>query len=266
MTDTVEVRLDHMRPHQIRECREKADIAFLPLGALEWHGLHNAVGLDAVKAHHICCEVARKLGGGAVFPSLVWGLPRDSFFVDTINDEITSQVAAAYGTEAATVKGYSPHGGMDVQEQWLFYQRLLRMSFEHIASFGFRSIYILAGHMPLVNFGKPAAVAFSRSRQMAGHPVTIDWGGEGDAAGLRADHAGRWETSLMLALEPNSVDMGQLEQHPDYVGVGSNPNAIEANRAQGEEWVDACTTAIAAEVRWLVDNYPQLPTRHGHLR
>lgn len=266
MNDSVEVRFDHMRPSQIRACRERADIAFLPLGALEWHGLHNAVGLDAVKAHHLCCIVARKLGGGAVFPALVWGLPRDSFFVDTATEEITAKVAAAYGTEASTVKGYTSHGGMDTQEQWLFYQRLLRMSFEHIASFGFRSIYIMAGHMPLVNFVKPAAMAFSRSRQMAGHPVTIDWGGEGDAAGLRGDHAGRWETSWMMALEPNSVATDELTRNPDYVGVGSNPNAVEANLQQGEEWVETCATAVVTEARWLMENYPQLPPRHGHLR
>lgn len=266
MNDSLEVRFDHMRPRQIRECREKADIAFLPLGALEWHGLHNAVGLDAVKAHHICCIAARKLGGGAVFPSLAWGLPRDSFFVDTVSQEITSPVAAAYGTATETVKGFAPHGGMDMQEQWLFYQRLLRMSLEQIAAFGFRSIYILAGHMPLVNFIKPVALTFARASRMAGHPITIDWGGEGDAAGLRADHAGRWETSLMMALEPASVDLEELARNPEYVGVGSNTNAVESNREQGEEWIETCTDAIAAESRWLIENYPQLPPRHGHLR
>ena len=52
---------DRMRPEQVKACRERADIAFLPLGSLEWHGVHNPLGLDAIKAHHVCCRAALKL-------------------------------------------------------------------------------------------------------------------------------------------------------------------------------------------------------------
>ena len=265
MTEPAQVCFERMRPHQIRECRERADVGFLPLGSLEWHGIQNPIGTDALKAHHVCCVAARKLGGGAVFPPLVWGLPRDSFYVDR-RDAVRDKVARAFGTDPERILGFSQHGGMDIQEQWLFYQRLVRMSLEHIAGFGFRSIYILSGHNPLVHWARPVAITFARASRMAGQQVTVDWGGEYDAAGLEGDHGGKWETSFMMAADPAMVDLGEIERNADYKGVGANANAVEAAREQGEQWADACAEAVAREARWLVDNYPELPKRHAHRR
>lgn len=264
-----ELCFEWLRPGQLKARREEADIAFLPLGALEWHGVQNPLGLDAIKAHHICCLAAEILGGGVVFPPLVWGLPRDSFFVDTQNfhdAELPAKIAAAYGTTTERVLGTVPHGGMDRQEQWLFYQRLLRMSLEQIAGFGFSSIYICAGHAPLIHFLRPVAIAFVRAMQMAGSPISIDWGGEGEAADLRADHGGRWETSLMMAINSPSVDLNCLDVNPEYKGVGSNPNAAESTGEQGEDWLCACAEGIAREARWMVEYHPALTPRCHHLR
>ena len=258
---SAEVCLELMRPHQIRACRERADIAFLPLGSLEWHGVHNPVGTDALKAHHVCCRAAQKLGGGAVFPPLVWGVPRDSFYVGTQSSmgELSAEVASALGTDVDRVRGFAQHGGMDVQEQWLFYQRLVRMSLEQIAGFGFRSIYVCTGHNPLINWARPVAHTFVRASRMAGQPVTVLCGGEFDAAGLRGDHGGKWETSLMMTARPGTVDLGQIESNPDYLGVGAGVDAVESSPEQGEAWVDACAAAIAKEARRLVERHPDMP-------
>ena len=69
MTESLEVRFDHMRPHQVRECRERADVAFLPLGSLEWHGIHNPLGLDAVARRWLYEELIGELAdrGTTVF-------------------------------------------------------------------------------------------------------------------------------------------------------------------------------------------------------
>lgn len=265
MSDVPEVRFERMRPHEVRECRQRADVAFLPLGSLEWHGLHNPLGTDGLKVHHVCCVAARLLGGGAVFPPLCHGLPRDSFDT-TLSPQLIERVARALGTEAQRVRGFGPHGGMDIQEQWLFYQRLLRMTLERMAGFGFRSIYICSGHNPLVHWARPVAIAFARATRMAGQPVSVDWGGEGDAAGLNGDHGGRWETSHMMAAVPGCVDLTELERNPEYKGVGSGADAVESTREQGEAWVQTCAAAIATEARWLIDHYPDLPPRHRHTR
>jgi hypothetical protein len=241
--------------------------------------VHNAFGVDPVKMHGICCLAARKLGGGAVFPPLTHGIPRDSFIVcggvprsplasaeanGPLGPAVHLEVAAGVlGTSPEVVHGFSRHGGMDVQEQWIFYQRLLRMSLETIAGFGFRSIYLCSGHSPLVHWSRPVALAFTRATIMAGRAVTTDWGGEGDAAGLKADHGGRWETSLMMALAPGTVDLGEDE---GARGVGCNPNYVESTPEKGANWAEACAEGIAREARWLVEHYPSLPPRHQHLR
>ena len=89
---------DRMRPEQVKACRERADIAFLPLGSLEWHGVHNPLGTDSLKSHHICCLAAGLLGGGAVFPPVIWGLPRDSFYVGK-SSPADEKIPLALGTE-----------------------------------------------------------------------------------------------------------------------------------------------------------------------
>jgi creatinine amidohydrolase len=259
------VRFELMRPSQVKSCRETADVAFLPLGALEWHGVHNPLGLDAVKAHYICCLAAEKLGGGAVFPALCMALPRDAFYVN-IRPEVIERAAAALGTDPERVKGFCPHGGMDLQEQWLFYQRMVRMALENIAGFGFRSIYIVCGHNPLIHWAHPAAFVFTRASQMAGQPVTTDWSVEFDASGLDGDHGGKWETSHMMASHPGSVDLTEFDRHPGYLGVGCGKSAVDASKEQGEKWADQCAEAIAQEARWLAEHWPELPPRHRHRR
>jgi len=258
-----DVRAELMRPEELRACRQRADVAFLPLGSLEWHGIHDPIGVDMLASHSVACEAARILGGGAVFPSLIWGLPRESFFVDQ-TEAVTAKEAELLGTTEQRVRGLTSHGGMDIQEQWLNYQRIVRMALEQVAGWGFRSIYIVSGHGPICHFVHPAAVAFSRATLMAGDPVTTDFGGEWDAANELADHAGVYETSAMMGLDPTLVDLESIKRKPEYRGVGAGENAIESTEERGAAWIDRCAKAIAAEARWLVDNYPRLPLRHSH--
>jgi hypothetical protein len=176
------------------------------------------------------------------------------------------KIAAAYGTTTDRVLGTGAHGGLDLQEQWLFYQRLLRMSLEQLAGFGFRSIYLAAGHYPLIHFVRPVAVAFTRATKMAGQIVTTSWGSEIDFVGYGGDHAGQWETSLMIAVEPTSVSLDELQRKPEYIGVGAGKNAVNSSVQQGEEWLQACAEVLAEEARSLVENYPHLPRHHNHRR
>jgi creatinine amidohydrolase/Fe(II)-dependent formamide hydrolase-like protein len=227
--------------------------------------VQNPLGVDSLKAHHVACAVAEKLGGGAVFPALCMAMPRDGFYV-TNRPENIERVAAALGAEPERIKGFCAHGGMDMQEQWLFYQRMVRMALENIAGFGFRSIYLVVGHHPLAHWAHAVAVAFTRASRMAGQPVTTDWCLEFEPAGLTGDHGGKWETSHMMAGYPGSVDLEEFERHPGYLGVGCGRNAPEASQAQGEQWVAQCAEAIAVEARWLVEHWPELPERHRHRR
>jgi creatinine amidohydrolase len=267
MLEFAEVRAEVMRPGQIRQRRKKVDVAFLPIGTLEWHGIHGPIGTDGMIPHHICCVAAlEKLdGGGVVFPPLVYGTPRDSFHMDK-RDGVLPLAASAYDTTDQQVRGNWAHGGADIQEQWLTYQRLLRMTLEQIAGFGFRSIYICTGHAPLCHFVRPVAIAFSRASAMTGLPVTVDWGNGLEQAGVPLDHAGKGETSLMMAICSASVDLSEIERSPQYKGIGAGTDALVATAGQGRNWIEASAAVVGREAKWLFENYPLLPDRHKHRR
>jgi creatinine amidohydrolase len=54
------VRFEEMFPWEIAAAMVEAPLCYLPLGTLEWHGEHAAVGLDALKAHAVCAHAAER--------------------------------------------------------------------------------------------------------------------------------------------------------------------------------------------------------------
>ena len=64
------VRFEEMFPWEIAAAMAEAPLCYLPLGTLEWHGEHAAVGLDAIKAHAVCPGGAEIRG--LVVPPLHW--------------------------------------------------------------------------------------------------------------------------------------------------------------------------------------------------
>ena len=74
-----EVRFEEMYPWEIAAAMAEAPLCYLPLGTLEWHGEHAAVGLDALKAHAVYVLAAERSGGSRrAAASLVHRLARGS--------------------------------------------------------------------------------------------------------------------------------------------------------------------------------------------
>jgi len=69
------VRYHELLPREILARRAAFPAAFLPIGTLEWHAEHAAVGLDGLKAEQLC-ELAAAASGGFAFPTLWYGEPR----------------------------------------------------------------------------------------------------------------------------------------------------------------------------------------------
>jgi creatinine amidohydrolase len=72
-TEKREVRLEFLRPKEIKQAQAACPTIFQPLGTIEWHGVHNVVGVDAVKAHALCLQAAQR-AGGVVSPALYGGV------------------------------------------------------------------------------------------------------------------------------------------------------------------------------------------------
>jgi len=188
-----EVRLELLRPREIDEARKACATIFQPLGTIEWHGVHNVVGLDAVKAHALCVRAARQ-GGGVVSPALfggVGGLSEPHTFIMDPEDNVFSRIL----------------------RPWL--EQLCR----EMARDGFRAIIVLTGHYGAAQqiVVRETAVRMSRALgiPVLGTPeymLALD-------VGYTGDHAAWGETSLMMHLFPDTVDLSRLGE-PPYQGVG----------------------------------------------
>ena len=47
------MKYEELRPHQINDILRETPLAYLVWGSHEWHGVHNATGLDTLKAYYL---------------------------------------------------------------------------------------------------------------------------------------------------------------------------------------------------------------------
>jgi creatinine amidohydrolase len=177
-------RYQELRPDQLAEVVAASPIAFWPLGLLEHHGWHLPIGLDGLKAEHICMRIAERTGG-VLLPTMWWG-------------------------------ALGGHGDF----MWTHYQpeeaaeAIIVRTVEQLVTYGFRAIVLLAGHYPwqtLLDRRLPAL-------QEAHPKVLFLWGTEMNIAPgvpLPGDHAAREEASYGLALFPQWVDLDALRPGRD---------------------------------------------------
>ncbi|MCL5269182.1 MAG: creatininase family protein [bacterium] len=254
-----EVRYERLRPAMIRDAREADPVAYVPVGTIEWHGLHNPVGLDTLKAHQLCIRCAQA-GGGLVFPPLYYGECRDEALLES-SERHRDAIAEIMGWPAAN---FQP-GQMrrTPAEQVSAYQTLLVHMLNECRTLGFKVIVLCAGHYPLIDHARAAAATFHQQR-WRGSDVTaipIAWAFSGyelvrDAIPDAGDHAGFWETSLMLELEPDLVDLSTQPADPQapLIGVGTKRPLREANREFGARAVKLIVERVIEQVRQRLDN------------
>ena len=227
-----------LRPSQVVERRRTCPLAYLPLGVIEWHGLQNPLGLDGLKVHELCVRAAAK-GGGLVFPVPWYGEHRESYLVEA-NVPIKSAIANEMGLPATNFDpGYM--GGRTIIEQSLFYQDLLYHIYYQIRSLGFQAIYVLVGHGPLKNYAILTSKVFERA---TGIKMEVSFAAD-LVDGYREDHAGRYETGVMMELRPELVDLTTLPDgdKSELVGIaGEDPRVGSAEL--GKAFVERCVDRL----------------------
>jgi len=230
-----EVRLERMRPAQVREAMARRPAIYVPFGSIEWHGRQNAVGLDAIKAHEQLVGLALR-AGGVVYPPVFFG---------------------------------SGGGHTDYQHSYMIDPAPMRAIVAQLLGRferdGFRAAILLSGHYPNLKEYLDAAVADHRD---AGGAMRVLALVENQVPGGVGDHAAKVETSFMMHLHPETVDMAALagrdedrrgpeerhnwmvdtpKDHPCYGIVGIDPRA----HASAEFGRQATENLIAALVGWL---------------
>jgi creatinine amidohydrolase len=209
---------ERMLPREFRAAQEALPVCYLPLGTVEWHGEHNALGLDAVKAHTLCLRAAA-LAGGIVHPPLYGGM-----------------------------------GGLDMpatvvmEPELTWDNHLLRTWLEKLCMEvhrqGFKGIILLTGHyghnQQLVIRETGARMTERLDIPVIGNPEY--WLAQD--VGYTGDHAGIGETSILMHLHPELVDLPRIDSDPDYGPSG----LIKAGTsdALGKLYCDTIVERLAA--------------------
>jgi len=191
------VRYEELLLHELEAARDEAPVIYLPIGSLEYHGRHLPMGFDALHAEALCLEAAQETGG-VVLPTTYWG---------------------TRGHE-----GYT--GSLLLREETI--AALIADALDCLHDQAYRLVVILTGHHPDVQGELLKRVA---SERMDAHPdlrVLVLDPFYLHPTDQHLEHAGCIETSAMLFLRPDLVDMGQL-QHPEAL------NAITADCVDATE-------------------------------
>lgn len=206
-----EVRWEYLRPRQMEQRVQDFPVVYVPFGSLEWHGYHNPLGVDAVKAHALCVRAAEQ-SGGVVVPATFWpigGLPHP--WTVRMSESLIHQLAVAI--------------------------------YQQMAHVGFRVVIAVTGHYGVEQVLHIKQSALETMYQtglsiyaLPEYEVVVD-------TGYRGDHAAKWETSLTQHLFPNLVDMDEAEPEGQSMdGVGGEDPRTHASARIGEE-----TASIIAE-------------------
>jgi len=241
------VRYEEMLPHDIVAAREACPVVYVPLGGVEWHGEHNCVGLDTVKIHALAMKCA-EAHGGLVMPPLFFGEPRESHLMEANSGHaklIAEKMSLPFENFAP---GYMQSLRLEEHER---YVRLLVHILFQMQSLGFRAVVLMAGHYPLLRHARAAIEIYGlegkcKAWACTGYELVRD---EIPNAG---DHAAAWETSLMMALRPDLVDLSRLPEGdgPDVlVGVGGRDPRKFASVEFGQRGVEAVVRRVGEKVK-----------------
>ncbi|HOA72203.1 MAG TPA: creatininase family protein [Phycisphaerae bacterium] len=175
---------ERMTAAERREAIRKHPVAFIPAGINEWHGEQSACGLDALKAETLAQVAARTLGG-VCFPTVWMGA-----------DASTPFDPAKY-----------PRGTVTIDKA--NYDAAAEQILTDIEAMGFKVAVYLSGHYPGVV--PEVAEKFNQRGGMKVITLSENLVVEGMPAG---DHAGAWETSVLMFLRPGLVDLNRLPPLP----------------------------------------------------
>ena len=214
-------------------------------GLCEPHGPQNTVGLDALKAHAIACRTAQSYGG-IVAPSDYWHIHEHGMYANW---------AQKYVGEVRS--------WLTAMPAWQHFKNVCY----HIRAadaLGFHAAIFLTGHYgpnwqdlkTLLDLIQPnfAMRLYGLPDFEANH---IGFSKQGDGG----DHAGRVETSLLWALEPDCVDVSRMPE-PDTPGshFAMGSNAYDSDRRTGERMVNDEVEWLGKKMKELLDDYTKQDT------
>jgi creatinine amidohydrolase len=242
------VRLELLRPNQARRAIEECPVVYMPLGTLEYHQEHLPVGLDALTAQGICTTAARQ-NGGLVCPPLYYGTDGD------------------HAEMPFTIMMPSPHE----------IESLVLKSLERFESFGVKLVVLLSGHFAPLQVDMVRQLAERWNQRDSAMKVLGLAMNMGEGIPMKPDHAGMFETTLLGAFWPETVDLTELPSkepgvdvdtghssygkqrldpaHPLYAIIGPDPRDYDPN---------GCSALLEAMMLWFNSEVNAALTDQSH--
>lgn len=207
-----ERRYEQLYGDERRELIVEKSLAWVPLGILEKHGEHLPWGLDAMKAHAVCMHLAERIGG-VVLPANHLAGVHEPWVADP---EKNLQWQAAVGNFYLRAETF---------------RMLLEDIVRGLTTVGYRLIVLYSGHYPSLQRQIVQEVVAWATRSDLSPVIGFDeysFFGEGE-------HAGKWETSLYLALGGEVRSKAIRDDQADVVGFWpSNSPPTEASATFGQ--------------------------------
>jgi creatinine amidohydrolase len=165
-------------------------VAYVPVGTIEWHGVHNPTGADTLQAEGLAIMCAQK-GGGLVFPPLYYGESRLEALMEA-NAADRDQIAAGMNLSPDNFK--PERQPFTATEQAVNYHKLLLHVLAEVESLGFKLGVLVAGHDPLLDHCRAAVLHFNqREAQQAAWHAGVDLCGLSPGArSVRTFRGPRW--------------------------------------------------------------------------
>lgn len=271
-----EVRFYHMIPDEIVKRRGKCPIAYLPVGALEWHGSHLPFGTDCITVEHIAIRAARECGG-ITFPVMVYGDVRYDLHdarpewheVYYKEMKINSKMASTFVYGEKNVRHYKKERKKDfmplpmfLKEQEDNFIRLIAYTMIEIYLYGFKAIILLPGHGPNWPMCERAIKVFDENiectKRFRPAPITRVFVYINPCKEIEPRlkknwiHADKWESSIVKAIEPKDVHPEKLPKDPKKI-----PNAY-----LGHPYLHP-KTGYSKDMKHLWGNFDALDPRKG---
>ncbi len=208
MRRTVEVK--NMRPQEFLDAKKEFNVAYLPVGPIEWHGPHMPFGTDALQAEYVALHVAEELGG-VVFPTLFCGTERARTpeYVKRMGFEDENTYVVGMDVPGVMVRSmYFPEE---------LFGSILRAYLEQIIAYGFDKVYIINGHGADGQISTCERLSRELSHDTDTEVIYLMCLDKLDENDVSLGHANISETSNMMCVREDNVDLSQLPPKPEKI-------------------------------------------------
>jgi creatinine amidohydrolase len=198
-----DLSLAFLFPDEVAEMRARTGLVILPLAPIEWHGPHLAMGCDGLLAHAFARRLARELKS-PYFPPVFIGTERER------KPEVLRSLGFT-GTEYIEGMDFPANAVKSAYVKEEVFSLTVRGTLDALFDrMEFRSVVIVNGHGA---DNQRATLDRLCAEYNAAGPPRLMWVYPGFPKSLIAGsigHAAAEETSMLLAMWPQCVDLSRL--------------------------------------------------------